>query len=224
MAKKQTRRSISVSRTTDERLKAFCETSGISMSQFVETRVGDFLGEDSGVVSASTVGLGLDPAPRAPGPGAPGGPATAGAHAPRRRPAAPGPRAAPGPDDLGRCAVRGRAAAADHQEGRQRRPRRRRCRRPTRSSRSDSSGTTRALPEGSAAVARRIRPAPWVRAAGAASDGLEAVRAHVPPRWPTTAAINGGYVTAALRWRRAALRGGRARCRAVNRAAARRAT
>ena len=48
MAKKQTRRSISVSRTTYERLKAFCETSGISMSQFVETRVGDFLSTDSG--------------------------------------------------------------------------------------------------------------------------------------------------------------------------------
>jgi hypothetical protein len=45
MAKKQTRRSISVSRVTYERLKAFCETNNISMSQFVETRVGDFLGE-----------------------------------------------------------------------------------------------------------------------------------------------------------------------------------
>jgi hypothetical protein len=45
MAKKQTRRSISVSRTTYEKLKSFCETNGISMSQFVETRVGDFLGE-----------------------------------------------------------------------------------------------------------------------------------------------------------------------------------
>jgi hypothetical protein len=44
MAKKQTRRSISVSRGTYERLKAFCETQGISMSQFVESRVGDFLG------------------------------------------------------------------------------------------------------------------------------------------------------------------------------------
>lgn len=44
MAKKQTRRSISVSRTTYERLKTYCETQGISMSQFVETRVGDFLG------------------------------------------------------------------------------------------------------------------------------------------------------------------------------------
>ena len=45
MAKKQTRRSISVSRATYERLKAFCETNSISMSQFVETRVGDFLSE-----------------------------------------------------------------------------------------------------------------------------------------------------------------------------------
>ncbi|MEZ4400592.1 MAG: hypothetical protein R3B06_11270 [Kofleriaceae bacterium] len=59
MAKKQTRRSISVSRSTYERLKAFCETSGISMSQFVESRVGDFLGEDgqATVVSASSAGL-----------------------------------------------------------------------------------------------------------------------------------------------------------------------
>ena len=47
MAKKQTRRSISVSRSTYERLKAFCEANNISMSQFVETRVGAFLGEGS---------------------------------------------------------------------------------------------------------------------------------------------------------------------------------
>lgn len=43
MAKKQTRRSISVSRGTYERLKSFCEVNQISMSQFVETRVGDYL-------------------------------------------------------------------------------------------------------------------------------------------------------------------------------------
>ena len=53
MAKKQTRRSISVSRSTYERLKAFCETNGISMSQFVETRVGDFLGEGAAVPESS---------------------------------------------------------------------------------------------------------------------------------------------------------------------------
>src|SRR5687768_13599602 len=51
MAKKQTRRSISVSRTTYERLKAFCESNNISMSQFVETRVGDFLGQGSEVTT-----------------------------------------------------------------------------------------------------------------------------------------------------------------------------
>lgn len=51
MAKKQTRRSISVSRTTYERLKAFCETNNISMSQFVETRVGDFLGNGEGTTT-----------------------------------------------------------------------------------------------------------------------------------------------------------------------------
>ena len=47
MAKKQTRRSISVSRMTYERLKAFCEANNISMSQLVENRVNDFLGGES---------------------------------------------------------------------------------------------------------------------------------------------------------------------------------
>jgi hypothetical protein len=51
MAKKQTRRSISVSRTTYERLKAFCEANNISMSQLVETRVNDFLGESPAPVA-----------------------------------------------------------------------------------------------------------------------------------------------------------------------------
>jgi len=54
MAKKQTRRSISVSRTTYERLKSFCETNGISMSQVVETRVADFLGPDGQPMVAAT--------------------------------------------------------------------------------------------------------------------------------------------------------------------------
>ena len=44
MAKKQTRRSVSLSRSTYERLRAFCETNNLSMSEFVETRIGDFLG------------------------------------------------------------------------------------------------------------------------------------------------------------------------------------
>lgn len=45
MAKKQTRRSISVSRSAYEKLKAFCEVNGISMSQVVEARIGDLLGD-----------------------------------------------------------------------------------------------------------------------------------------------------------------------------------
>ena len=44
MAKKQSRRSVSLSRLTYERLRSYCETNDISMSQFVETRIGDFLG------------------------------------------------------------------------------------------------------------------------------------------------------------------------------------
>ena len=101
MAKKQTRRSISVSRMTYERLKAFCETSGISMSQFVESRVGDFLGEDSQapVLSASSAGLGAErprsvaPAPARPQP------------APMRPAAAP-PRPAPRPAPMTSAAAR----------------------------------------------------------------------------------------------------------------------
>ena len=64
MAKKQTRRSISVSRTTYERLKAFCESNNISMSQFVETRVGDFLGQTDGI----TAGMPTIPRPSIPAP------------------------------------------------------------------------------------------------------------------------------------------------------------
>ena len=68
MAKKQTRRSISVSRTTYERLKAFCEANNISMSQLVETRVNDFLGEGSVIIPASnpTPSTGLGPRPTMP--------------------------------------------------------------------------------------------------------------------------------------------------------------
>lgn len=84
MAKKQTRRSISVSRTTYERLKSFCETNSISMSQFVETRVGDFLSVDQ------TGQTPTQPSPAAPRPvtlSVPAKPAVAAG--PARAPAAP---------------------------------------------------------------------------------------------------------------------------------------
>ena len=51
MAKKQTRRSVSLSRMTYERLKSFCELNDVSMSEFVETRIGDFLGRPKRAVS-----------------------------------------------------------------------------------------------------------------------------------------------------------------------------
>jgi hypothetical protein len=72
MAKKQTRRSISVSRTTYERLKSFCETNGISMSQFVENRVGDFLGEGAGLDLGET-GIATERPPIRPATPSPGG-------------------------------------------------------------------------------------------------------------------------------------------------------
>jgi hypothetical protein len=82
MAKKQTRRSISVSRVTYERLKAFCEANNISMSQFVETRVGDFLGEGTGTTSV----VPTQPKPAIPAPIRPAAPAPA---KPETRPSAP---------------------------------------------------------------------------------------------------------------------------------------
>src|SRR5258706_15143066 len=89
MAKKQTRRSISVSRTTYERLKAFCETNNISMSQFVEARVGDFLGEGMGTASI----VPSTPRPTIPAPAKPAAAAPVSAHQPARsestRPSAP---------------------------------------------------------------------------------------------------------------------------------------
>ncbi|MDX2092719.1 MAG: hypothetical protein SFX73_32940 [Kofleriaceae bacterium] len=83
MAKKQTRRSISVSRTTYERLKAFCEANNISMSQLVETRVNDFLGEG---VAAPPVAVSL-----APRPGVSVASVATAPAAPRPTPAAPTP-------------------------------------------------------------------------------------------------------------------------------------
>jgi hypothetical protein len=44
MAKKQSRRSVSISKATYERLRAYCETNDVAMSAFVESRIGDFLG------------------------------------------------------------------------------------------------------------------------------------------------------------------------------------
>lgn len=86
MAKKQTRRSISVSRTTYERLKAFCEANNVSMSQLVETRVNDFLGEGTTTITPRPTPV---PQPARPAPSVPPAPKPSTETAPRPMPAIP---------------------------------------------------------------------------------------------------------------------------------------
>src|SRR5687768_15134950 len=90
MAKKQSRRSISLSRSTYERLRSYCETNGISMSQFVEHRVGDFLGRSVRPRAQSTVDA-PEALPSAPQMAAPPVPQVAA------RPAQPRPEPRPAP-------------------------------------------------------------------------------------------------------------------------------
>lgn len=45
MAKKQTRRSVSIRGTTYDKVREFCERKNVSMSEFVEERIADFFGE-----------------------------------------------------------------------------------------------------------------------------------------------------------------------------------
>lgn len=96
MAKKQSRRSISLSRSTYERLRSYCETNGISMSQFVEHRVGDFLGRSVRPRSAIVPDV-AEPLPSAPQVAVPQV-AVAPPPRPERRPAPP--PAVPTPDRI----------------------------------------------------------------------------------------------------------------------------
>jgi len=89
MAKKQTRRSISVSRATYERLKSYCETNGMSMSQFVETRVGDFLGRSIRRPQETPAEAAIPSAPQRPVVMAAPAPAPAAIRPIERRPAPP---------------------------------------------------------------------------------------------------------------------------------------
>jgi hypothetical protein len=101
MAKKQTRRSISVSRTTYERLKAFCETNNISMSQFVETRVGDFLGGDA----PTTTIVPTQPRPATPAPAKPASPVPVKSETLGAQPVRPAPQQVPMTSAAARFAV-----------------------------------------------------------------------------------------------------------------------
>lgn len=44
MAKKQTRRSVSIRGATYEQIRKYCERNGLSMSEFVEDRIAIFFG------------------------------------------------------------------------------------------------------------------------------------------------------------------------------------
>ncbi|MEZ4366064.1 MAG: hypothetical protein R2939_07225 [Kofleriaceae bacterium] len=77
-----------MSRGTYEKLKMFCESHNISMSQFVETRVGDFL--STGEAQTAPVAPKAAPTAAKPTP-APARPATAAAPAPAPVKAAPAP-------------------------------------------------------------------------------------------------------------------------------------
>jgi hypothetical protein len=109
MAKKQTRRSISVSRTTYERLKAFCETNNISMSQLVETRVNDFLG-DAPAPAASVTGALRPMTPRPASPGMLGMPG-------RPLESRPGPAAGTAPSTAGSSSLPGAPASSASSSG-----------------------------------------------------------------------------------------------------------
>ena len=44
MAKKQTRRSVSIRGSTYDQIRKYCERNGLSMSTFVETQIASFFG------------------------------------------------------------------------------------------------------------------------------------------------------------------------------------
>ncbi len=44
MAKKQTRRSVSIRGSTYDQIRHYCERNDVSMSEFVEERIADFFG------------------------------------------------------------------------------------------------------------------------------------------------------------------------------------
>lgn len=52
MAKKQTRRSVSIKGATYEKIRTYCEKHGLSMSEFVEDLITQFFSGNGAVLSA----------------------------------------------------------------------------------------------------------------------------------------------------------------------------
>lgn len=91
MAKKQTRRSVSIRGTTYDRIRSYCELEGISMSEFVEQRIAAFFdGSEKTVKPAPVKAAPVEaepPAPAEPVRAERARPAEASRPAPRREPA-----------------------------------------------------------------------------------------------------------------------------------------
>jgi hypothetical protein len=61
MAKKQTRRSVSIRGSTYEQIRKYCERNGVSMSEFVEDRIASFFGNGGAKSAPPAEGERIDP-------------------------------------------------------------------------------------------------------------------------------------------------------------------
>jgi len=60
MAKKQTRRSVSIRGSTYDQIRKYCERHGVSMSEFVEERIAMFFGNGGSHEATDQEALGED--------------------------------------------------------------------------------------------------------------------------------------------------------------------
>lgn len=60
MAKKQTRRSVSIRGSTYDQIRKYCERHGVSMSEFVEERIALFFGNGGSRETTDQEALGED--------------------------------------------------------------------------------------------------------------------------------------------------------------------
>ena len=64
MAKKQTRRSVSIRGATYEKVRTYCEKHSLSMSEFVEDLIGQFFSGNGATLSAPAAAVAPAPAPK----------------------------------------------------------------------------------------------------------------------------------------------------------------
>jgi hypothetical protein len=66
MAKKQTRRSVSIRGATYEKIRAYCEKHSLSMSEFVEDLIGQFFSGNGATLSRPTAAAAPEPKRKTP--------------------------------------------------------------------------------------------------------------------------------------------------------------